>query len=212
MGRPSVLTREEEEALVEYSKYLAERGFPLTVRVLKALAHQIELKRANSLGESSKFSEAGPGKRWWRGFRRRHPELSLRSPDQLDKERAMFATERVVFEYFLLLDDVLTKANAKDKNPHLIYNADETGVDLSAKVSKVIVPRGSKRSPSRRAGSRDHVSVLMCVSAAGQTVPPMVIYNKSFPGGSYTEGGPANAIYAFSESGFIDDVLFEKCL
>ncbi|KAI8484421.1 hypothetical protein Bbelb_378540 [Branchiostoma belcheri] len=107
-------------------------GFPLTVRVLKALANQIELKRA---GESSKLTEAGPpGKRWWRGFRGRHPELSLRSPDYLD--RAMFATERVVFEYFLLLDHVLTRANAKNNNPHLIYYADETGVDLSTKVRK----------------------------------------------------------------------------
>ncbi|XP_066270839.1 uncharacterized protein [Branchiostoma lanceolatum] len=122
----------------------------------------------------------------------------------------MFATQKVVIDYFMLLEDVLTEANAKDRNPHVIYNADETGVDLSAKVSKVIVPRGAKRSPSRRGGSRDHVSALICVSAAGQTVPPMIIFNKSFPGGSYTEGGPANAIYAYSESGFVDDVLFEK--
>ncbi|XP_066279931.1 uncharacterized protein [Branchiostoma lanceolatum] len=210
MGRPSVLTEEEETALCEYAKYLADRGFPLTVRVIKALAHQIEIKQAKARGSSSKFKETGPGKKWWRGFRRRHPDLSLRSPDQLDKERAMFATQKVVIDYFMLLEDVLTEANAKDRNPHVIYNADETGVDLSAKVSKVIVPRWAKRSPSRRGGSRDHVSALICVSAAGQTVPPMIIFNKSFPGGSYTEGGPANAIYAYSESGFVDDVLFEK--
>ncbi|XP_078606575.1 uncharacterized protein LOC144879208 [Branchiostoma floridae x Branchiostoma japonicum] len=209
-GRPSVLTPEDEEALVGYAKYMSDRGFPLTVRVTKALAQQIEIKRAKGRGESPRFKEAGPGKKWWRGFKRRHPDISLRSPDQLDKERALMATPGVIFEYFLMLEDKLTEANAKNKNPHVIYNADETGVDLSAKISKVIVPRGEKRSPSRRVGSRDHVSALVCVSAAGQTVPPMIVFSKGFPGGAYTEGGPANAIYGFSDSGFIDEFLFER--
>eukprot|EP00058_Branchiostoma_floridae_P021203 XP_002606693.1 hypothetical protein BRAFLDRAFT_72540 [Branchiostoma floridae] len=209
-GRPSVLTPEDEEALVGYAKYMSDRGFPLTVRVTKALAQQIEIKRAKGRGESPRFKEAGPGKKWWRGFKRRHPDISLRSPDQLDKERALMATPGVIFEYFLMLEDKLTEANAKNKNPHVIYNADETGVDLSAKISKVIVPRGEKRSPSRRVGSRDHVSALVCVSAAGQTVPPMIVFSKGFPGGAYTEGGPANALYGFSDSGFIDEFLFER--
>ncbi|XP_035682618.1 tigger transposable element-derived protein 6-like [Branchiostoma floridae] len=209
-GRPSVLTPEDEEALVGYAKYMSDRGFPLTVRVTKALAQQIEIKRAKGRGESPRFKEAGPGKKWWRGFKRRHPDISLRSPDQLDKERALMATPGVIFEYFLMLEDKLTEANAKNKNPHVIYNADETGVDLSAKISKVIVTRGEKKSPSRRVGSRDHVSALVCVSAAGQTVPPMIVFSKGFPGGAYTEGGPANAIYGFSDSGFIDEFLFER--
>ncbi|CAH1232853.1 Hypp520 [Branchiostoma lanceolatum] len=34
MGRPSVLTEEEETALCEYAKYFADRGFPLTVLLL----------------------------------------------------------------------------------------------------------------------------------------------------------------------------------
>eukprot|EP00058_Branchiostoma_floridae_P026189 XP_002611679.1 hypothetical protein BRAFLDRAFT_63637 [Branchiostoma floridae] len=77
-GRPSVLTPEDEEALVGYAKYMSDRGFPLTVRVTKALAQQIEIKRAKGRGESPRFKEAGPGKKWWRGFKRRHPDISLR--------------------------------------------------------------------------------------------------------------------------------------
>ncbi|XP_035680961.1 uncharacterized protein LOC118418925 [Branchiostoma floridae] len=210
MGRPSILSPEEEGALVVYAKYLAEKGFPPTVRVIKALAFEVEKKRAKGRGEEPRFKDSGPGKRWWKGFKGRHPDLSLRSPDQLDKERAAFSTAGVVFEHFERLEQILTDAKAKDKRPHVIYNADETGMDLSAKVSKVIVPKGWKRSPSRRVGGRDHVSALVCISAAGQTVPPMIIYNKAFPGGKYTEGGPANALYAYSDSGFIDDELFER--
>ncbi|XP_035662477.1 uncharacterized protein LOC118406522 [Branchiostoma floridae] len=194
MGRPSILSPEEEGALVVYAKYLAEKGFPPTVRVIKALAFEVEKKRAKGRGEEPRFKDSGPGKRWWKGFKGRHPDLSLRSPDQLDKERAAFSTAGVVFEHFERLEQILTDAKAKDKRPHVIYNADETGMDLSAKVSKVIVPKGWKRSPSRRVGGRDHVSALVCISAAGQTVPPMIIYNKAFPGGKYTEGGPAKSV------------------
>ncbi|XP_019628182.1 PREDICTED: uncharacterized protein LOC109472769 [Branchiostoma belcheri] len=210
VGRPTILTDDEEQALVVYAKYLAAKGFPLTVRAMKALAHEIELKASKARSEPSKFTESGPGQKWWRGFRRRHPDLTLRSPDQLDRERASFSGPGVVFDHFERMEQVLTENKIKDKKPHLIYNVDETGVELSVKVSKVIVPRGSKRSPSRRAGGRDHISVLVCVSAAGQTIPPMVIYNKSFPGGQYTAGGPAGALYSFSESGYIDDDLFEQ--
>ncbi|KAI8480151.1 hypothetical protein Bbelb_421350 [Branchiostoma belcheri] len=51
----------------------------------------------------------------------------------LDKERASLSGPGVVFEHFERLEEVLTNAKIKDKRPHLIYNTDETGVELSAK-------------------------------------------------------------------------------
>ena len=33
----------------------------------------------------------------------------------------------------------------------------------------------------------------------------MIIFAKSFPEGAYTRGGPTNALYAKSESGYMDD-------
>ncbi|CAH1240842.1 Hypp6116 [Branchiostoma lanceolatum] len=153
----------------------------MTVGVIKAFAHEIEKISAKAKGEKPRFKETVPRKRWWKGFKGRHPDLTLRSPDQLDKERALSSTPKAVFDHYERLEEILDEPNAKDKKKHIIYNADETEVDLSAKSSKVIVLQGSKRSPSRRAGGRDHISVLVCVSAAGQTVHPMIIYSKAFP-------------------------------
>lgn len=45
-------------------------------------------------------------------------------------------------------------------------------------------------------------------SAAGTALPPMIIYPKAFPGGRYRYGGPDDAIYARSESGWVDNELF----
>ncbi|XP_078601491.1 uncharacterized protein LOC144876274 [Branchiostoma floridae x Branchiostoma japonicum] len=118
MGRPSILSPEEEGTLVFYAKYLAEKGFPLTVREIKALANEIEKKSAKGRGEEPRFKDSGPGKRWWKGFRGRHPDLNFRSPDQLNKERAAFSTAGVVFEHFERLEEILSDAKAKDKRPH----------------------------------------------------------------------------------------------
>ncbi|XP_078658355.1 uncharacterized protein LOC144903812, partial [Branchiostoma floridae x Branchiostoma belcheri] len=102
-----------------------------------------------------------PGKRWGSAFRRRHPEISLRSPDSLDRARAAMSNARVVEKHF------------------------------------------------KQLGGRDHITVMSCVSSAGAVVPPMIIFNRAMPSGKFSEGGPPGAMYAWSESGFINKELFE---
>ena len=46
-GRPSELTEEEESALVNYVKFMADSGHPLTVLQIKAFASGIMSKRSN---------------------------------------------------------------------------------------------------------------------------------------------------------------------
>lgn len=50
--------------------------------------------------------------------------------------------------------------------------------------------------------------MLCCVSAAGAALPPMIIYPKGFPGGQYRFGGPDDYLYARSDSGWVDSILF----
>ena len=50
---------------------------------------------------NSRFNEdTGPGKHWWQKFRARHPELTLRTSDNLDRSRTSSLTKEVVDEYF----------------------------------------------------------------------------------------------------------------
>ena len=39
-------------------------------------------------------------------------------------------------------------------------------------------------------------------------MPPMIIFAKGFPGGPYTQGGLNKALYAKSESGYMDGELY----
>ncbi|KAI8513919.1 hypothetical protein Bbelb_082430 [Branchiostoma belcheri] len=200
--------RKDEEALVKYSIYMATKGFPLTAGVMKALAKEIDAVSSKEKGEAPMFGGKLPGKRWWSAFRRRHPEISLRSPDSLDRARAAMSNARVVEKHFKQLGQLLSENKLHDR-PFQVYNADETGMSMDARKSRVVVPTTSKRAPSIRSGGRDHITVMSCVSAAGAVVPLMIIFNRAMPSGKFSEGGPPGAMYAWSESGFINKELFE---
>ena len=94
-GRDTVLSATEEKALCNYLVYMAERGFPLTHSMVMAFAWAIALRS----GKGSHFNpELGPGEHWWTGFRKRHPELTLRKVDRLDRSRAEYSDLEVVVE------------------------------------------------------------------------------------------------------------------
>lgn len=145
------------------------------------------------------FGPNGPSEKWWRGFKGRHPDISLRRPDQLDRGRTRMANENVVREYFELLDTVIKEADLQGK-PHLIFNCDETAIDLNKSTQKVIVPVRQKHAYLRGIGSTQHISVHCCINAAGHTLPPMIIFSGGFPGGPYNRNGPEDALYATSDS------------
>ena len=117
------------------------------------------------------------------------------------------ANPKVIFDFFDKLKEVLTNMDILDK-PTRIFKVDESGLNLELRKGKVVVPRGAKHSYSQAKGGRDHITVQCCISASGQVIPPMLIYEKSFPSGNYVEKGPEGAIYAKSANGYIDEELF----
>ncbi len=62
-GPGTVLT--EEDSLCNYLIYMAERGFPLTRKMVMAYAWAL----AKKSGKADRFNqESGPGDRWWEIF------------------------------------------------------------------------------------------------------------------------------------------------
>ncbi len=89
-----------------------------------------------------------------------------------------------------------------------MYNCDETFLPLDSTKEKVVALKGSKSVYAQSTGTREHITLLCCASAAGIPHPPMIIYAKSFPGGQYRFEGPDDALYAKSDSGWVDTDLF----
>lgn len=59
--------------------------FELTSKMAMAFAWAVSLRS----GSQGRFNlETGPGKHWWHCFRSHHPELTLRTADNLERSRA----------------------------------------------------------------------------------------------------------------------------
>ena len=124
-------------------------------------------------------------------------------------ERTRISDEETIDQYFNLLKKELETNNLFQK-PRQIYNVDESAMFLNKMSQPVVVPVKHKRAISIQLGSSEHISVNCCVAADGHTLPPMIIFSNSFPGGAYHASGPVNALYAHSDSGFMDTNLFNQ--
>ena len=66
-----------------------------------------------------------------------------------------------------MLRDVLTEN-------FFVYNIDETGIALDGHIPRVIAKRGQKKVRYRTSGQ---ITVIACVNASGQRIPPFVIFD-----------------------------------
>ena len=176
-----------------------ERHLPLTRTQAMEVAWAIDL----ASGTASRFPEYGPTFKWGRGFRNRHPQLTLRKTEPVERGRVLNAAEEIVDDYFAVLEETI-KVNNLDQRLHLIYNSDEAAVYLNKSSQKVVVPRNSKHCHSLAQRTSEHMSVLSCVNATGAVLPPLIAFAKGFPSlRGFQNDGCNNTSYNTSDSGFM---------
>ncbi|XP_040006666.1 tigger transposable element-derived protein 6-like isoform X3 [Xiphias gladius] len=202
-GPAQLITSADEELLVEFSLYISKHGFPLTKQQLVSFASSI-YKRQHRRVAFSKL-----GQTWWLNFRKRQEKnITIQPADNVVRGRTVCVRKEAVDQFFHLLSTVMDAHGLREK-PHKIFNCNETGFQLGRK--RVILPKPASLGYRPTPGSRDHISVLACFSAAGEDIPPFIIYSKAYPGGvCYKTQGPPNALYGWSDSGCIISDLFKK--
>ncbi len=147
----------EEDALVAYLLYMADRGFPLTRTMVKAFAWTL----AKWSGNGDRFNaETGPGEHWWTHFKSFHPEITLRMWDMLERTHAEALNQVTVNEYLTLLSKTLDDSGLKNK-PRQLYNGDKTFLPLNCIQEKAVPRRGTKNVYCQSYGTREH-TVLRC--------------------------------------------------
>jgi len=58
-----------------------------------------------------------------------------------------------------------------------VFNADETGVSIVHRQGKVLAQLGQRHVSSITSAEKGKIhTVLSCISAAGQILPPMIVY------------------------------------
>lgn len=116
VGRPTVLSTEEEHLLVQTLAELANRGYPLTKQDIKVMI-KCYLDKGGRIEE--RFKHNVPGDEFIRCFAARN-NLSYWSPGNIKLARAKVGNSKT---YFNNIQGVLSNTE-----PRNIYNYDETNV------------------------------------------------------------------------------------
>uniref|UniRef100_A0A2C9LK08 HTH CENPB-type domain-containing protein n=1 Tax=Biomphalaria glabrata TaxID=6526 RepID=A0A2C9LK08_BIOGL len=172
VSRRKFLTDDEEDKLKKWLIDLSSHGFGKTNSEVRETAKAIK----NARDPTAESNHKTPTKQWLYAFYKRHPELVLRTPLSLGKERAVILPTNV-HKWFLELQDCINRIDPSLLNdPARIFNADESGFTFDPKSRRVIACKGSKHVYTVTSGCKTQVTVLACISAAGQYTPPLLIY------------------------------------
>ena len=83
--------------MVSYLIQMADMGFGLSRETVMCLAFRI----VDATPRKDPFKNQKAGRAWVDGFRRRHPKLSIRSPQPLSYCRAQCANMDTINDFFL---------------------------------------------------------------------------------------------------------------
>ncbi|GFN79338.1 transposase [Plakobranchus ocellatus] len=111
---------EEEAVLVEYLLKASRIGFPLDTSTLKSLAYDLAIRNSKRSWRTQKSA----GKDWLKGFKSRHSQLSIRTPEPTSIARATAFNKTNVGPFFDKLKQLYEELSL---TPERIYNVDETG-------------------------------------------------------------------------------------
>ena len=195
-----VFTSEQEKELVDYALRMESMFYGLTVKDVRQLAFQ--LAERNNIKHPFNKNTGLAGEDWFHGFRKRHPELSLRSPEATSIARAQGFNKVSVGKFFELLKTVMDE---KHFPPHRIFNVDETGITtVQTKSNKVLARRGKKQVGTITSAERGVLSTaVICMSAGGNFIPPMLVFPRQRMKPELKDGAPPGTVFSCNGSGWM---------
>ena len=161
-AKRQLLTPEQEQTLVDWIKHQASMGLPFSKKELESRA--------------SKMAGRKVGKTWHKKFTSRHQDKILTAKGtRLDPKRASNFNKTVINDYFDRLEALHAGFPGGIPAEH-IWNMDEKGIQLGGgrknTGTKYFYSRSQKQKARLRSDNLELVTVLECVSAAGDIVPP----------------------------------------
>ncbi|XP_031328936.1 uncharacterized protein LOC116159965 [Photinus pyralis] len=184
--------------------------FGLSITELRKIAYQ--LAQMNQVPHNFNNNTHEAGKDWVRGFLKRHPQLSIRSPEPTSAARAMDFNRTSVQKFFECLINVYDRYKFPAGR---IFNCDETGLTTVGKKShsKIIAKRGRRQVGAISSAERGQlITAELCFSAAGNYVPPLLIFPRQRMKPELLDGAPPGTIAACHSSGWMQSEIFVQWL
>jgi len=201
-GGVTVLPENLEIELVQYCLDMERRFFGIKIDDLRRLAY--ELAEANGIEHKFDKTKKLAGWKWYYGFMRRHAELTLRAPENTSMARAQGFNKPRVQAFFNMLGEIYDR---EQLSPDRLYNMDETSLStVQDGQRKIIAEKGKKQVGILSSSERGESSTcVVCVSATGSYIPPMIIYRRKRMKEELTNGGPVGAVYSCQEKGWMSN-------
>ena len=172
--RPCTLPQEFEELLVRHILDLENMMVGMSKRDLMAMAYQ--LAESNGLKHPFNSDKKSASTHWYRDFIEGHTEVSLRQAEATSVGRAKGFNRKHVNEFY---DKQQTLIDMHGFDGTRMFNMDESGITTVQKHCKVFGKKGKKQIGSLTSGETGvNTTVVCCMSAGGNFVPPMVIFKR----------------------------------
>lgn len=130
-SRPETfLTASQENQLAAYLIETNKQGYVKSKEIILFMATSIAKKNGKVIKGGSL------SKKWWSGFLKRHPQLSMRSTENFGVVRTLVTRSTIEVFYSRLLEALTSKGSLLEC-PSQIFNCDESGFEFDA-VNKIV--------------------------------------------------------------------------
>lgn len=201
VGRPTILTLNEETVIVHAIQKLGDWGFGIDRRVVQDIVQDFIIR----VDRKTPFKDGKPGRDWMYSFENRWKTVLTRRVSQpLPANRAYACNDHILSDFYDKLEAVLDRLQLHDK-PQNIFNVDETGFQTDVGVRKILCKRGL-RNPHKNVASstKTMYTVQICCSAVGNFMTPYIVFKGLHLYNTWCEGGPEGTKYNCSKSGWME--------
>lgn len=206
-----IFTSEQEKELADYIIICSKMCYGKSTRDFRKIA--FEMANKNSLPMPKTWVEKEEaGLDWLRGFLKRNPNISIRQPEGCSLSRATAFNPHHVSTFFSNFEKALQRSE-KFADGSRIYNLDETGVTTVHQPKKVIAEKGCKQVGQVISAERGTLVTVCCIiNAAGNTIPPAMVFPRKNFKQHMISGGVPGTLGLVSQSGWMTAELFPEVM
>ena len=197
-----------ENELVMHVVDMQNRFYGLSLMELRKIAY--ELASRNGINHPFSKESKMAGIEWARGFMRRFPELSLRTPEPTSMARIAGFNRVQVQRFYSLLK---TELDSKKFTPDQLFNIDETGITVVQKPGRILAAKGCKQVGRAVSGEKGTTTTVVCaMNAVGTYIPPMFLFKRKRWNSLLTQHAPVGSVGFPSDNGWMNADLFVEYL
>lgn len=203
----TIFSAQQETELLEYVFHMDNLFYGLSKQEFLELVYNYA--EMNKIPHPFKNGTAGLD--WYKGFIKRHRNLTLRKPEPTSIARARGFNKPQVYRFFDLLEEQIEKHKIDATR---LYNMDETGVQTSSNKPPRVLTKSGKRQVGLIASTERGrtTTVICCCNAAGSFIPPFMIFARKRMVPRLLDGAPPGAQAACSDNGWINGPVFLEWL